>query len=229
MSKKQLKKITTKSERLAMKEAKKKGNLKTRPEREAEIKHIRDQLAKWQLDDRFPPVAELFAEMDRYVETGEYSAGKIPFPEAPPQPQGRNIVYAFPRSRGRKCTCDLIVRDGSKYVGGDVPRAKLPSLSPPASGSSGGPFGPSGPECPVVDDPELVAFEAELRSKIPGLGNDVSEAVPETTTLSRAEIEAMVPSAEEIQKCLDNMVNSAPAPSATADSGSDVVEILPDV
>jgi len=100
-----------------MKEAKKVEQFKTQTERLAEVQDIKDRLCEWGVTEQFDSVRQLYRVMDQYVETGETAQGILPFLECPPQPQGRNIVYLFPKRRGNKCTCDLIVRDGAQYFG----------------------------------------------------------------------------------------------------------------
>jgi hypothetical protein len=55
--------------------------------------------------------------------------GKIPFPECPPMPYGRNIEYVFPSRKMNKCTCDLIIR-GSENLAKRLPRSQLPQVEP---------------------------------------------------------------------------------------------------
>lgn len=144
LSKKQIKRVTTKKERLAIKEAKKQTLLKTRTEREAEVQDTKAQLGKWNLDEKFDAIRTLFAQLDLFVETGNSVAGRILFPEAPPQPMGRVIVYSFVNRRGNKGTCDLLVRDGQEYFASEkrrrnqnVPSTPLPSSSSYSSSSLG--------------------------------------------------------------------------------------------
>jgi len=132
MSKKQLKKCTNKKQRLAMKEAKKKEMQKSERERIAEVNDIKKSLLKWEMDDRYEPVEELFSHLDLFIATGQSVSGKIPFPQCPPQPLGRVIVYNFNNTRGHKGTCDLMVRNGQDYVT-QLARKDLPDLQPGGS------------------------------------------------------------------------------------------------
>lgn len=129
LTKKQLKQLTTKEQRLQMKAAKKLGTLKTMSERAAEVNDIKSSLQKWELDERFEAIATLYDRLDHFVRTGESVSGKIPFPECPPAPMGRMVVFKFTNTRGQKGTCDLMVRNGQDYLTKEA-RSELPIIDP---------------------------------------------------------------------------------------------------
>lgn len=132
---KQLMRNTTKAERQALKAAKKEKQLKPKAVREAEIKDIKDQLAKWDINERFESFEQLFKIMDDFVETGEAKTGSIFCADLPPF--GRRIEYTFPKIRNNRCVCDLIVPNGEKYIGDVVSRNDLPHLEPPGASDEG--------------------------------------------------------------------------------------------
>lgn len=126
---KQLKRTTNKKQRQELKAARKQQNQKTQQERAAEVNDIKASLSRWELSDRYEAVAQLYAHLDHFVETGESASGKIPFPECPPPPHGRMIVYKFTNVRGQKGTCDLMVRNGQEYYTNHA-RRDLPVVLP---------------------------------------------------------------------------------------------------
>lgn len=125
MTKSQLKTMTNKKQRQEWKKAKKSLQRKTAPERAREVLDVRERLAQIDIDDKFGAVRELFAALDQFVVTGETASGTIAFPECPPAPFGRNIVYHFSNIKGHKGTCDLIVRDAQQQLQREADEAAL--------------------------------------------------------------------------------------------------------
>jgi hypothetical protein len=233
--KRELKRNTTKKERLALKEAKKAGNIKTKGERVAETNDIKERLLQYGLNPMFPAIAKLYEAIDRYVETGEPEASSLPFPECPPQPQGRNVVYSLPRTRGNRCTCDLIVRDGAAYLGDKFPRDQLPAPHEPVATAGraerlDAPVYANGATDPIGDEaPQLVDANAARGAITSGGGGAEPAEGPEgmenfavalqreidrmksqvgenlSPEEARALAEKMVPSAEQIQAEMERM------------------------
>jgi hypothetical protein len=129
LNKSDLKRLTTKAQRQEWKAQKKLTRLKTPQERQAEVNDVKRQLEQWNIDMQFEAVRQLYEHLDAFVETGEVASGTIPFPECPPEPIGRNIVYHFNNIKGQKGTCNLIIRDGEEYFkkerGEDAPLEPL--------------------------------------------------------------------------------------------------------
>jgi len=111
------------------------------------------------------------------------------------------VVYFFPRTRGNKCACDLIVRDGARYVGDLISRKKLPQLEPSSELDTL-------KETPLVtaDNPENTPFDVyaqDLQAEIDRLKN--SSEAPTTDREALAAAERIVPSVDEIQSTLDQL------------------------
>jgi hypothetical protein len=182
--KKELKRTTTKKQRQEAKEAKKLEQIKTREERQAETQDIKDQFIEWGVDQRFEPVRQLYGVMDEYVETGEGSRGYIAWPHCPPQPQGRNIVFNFPRRRGNKCTCDLIVRDGSAYLDPSSPLGPLgavtgrPQIGPSVSDTA---QNAEYPETPIENNVE--ASETTANGHVVKSAEETQQLMPSVETI----------------------------------------------
>jgi len=173
--------------------------------------------------------------MAEYVEDGNSVSGKIAFPECPPQPQGRNIVFKFPRMRGNKCVCDLIVRDGNQYLGEAISRKNLPHLTPdaaedaqrspaPSPGISPSPGVGSTPM--LSEPPEPVENQAALEAQFLAATAETSdfaaemERVKAQSTQTPEEHKAL---AEQTQQ----LINAAPTPDPTGPSGGQVMTSIP--
>lgn len=206
-SKKELKRTTTKKERQAAKAAKKAEQTKTRTERQAEVQDIKDRLVEWGVTTQFPSVAKLFVAMDEFVETGEPSFGTLHFPEAPPQPQGRNIVYKLPTRRGNRCTCDLIVREGGEFLDEESSQQKQQQHQLQKQQAL-----PQYPDYAAALQKEMDRIQAEL-----GPAKSVEEA--------RQMAEKVVPSVESIQAELDRLYLSSTSASQNHASGDGTIPV----
>lgn len=183
------------------KELKLKSQLKTRDEREIEIKNIKETLLKYELDGRFPPIQEFFEVAQQYIESGETMHGSIPFPECPPMPYGRNIVYLLPQKKMHRCTCDLIIR-GTENLAKRLPRSKLPHVEPPNQTSNTNNNNTTSNN--IVPSSQTSDRVDALEEEIVKLKKDLEE---NKKTMTQEEIEEFakkhVPSVDELKEAFD--------------------------
>ena len=64
-----------------VKKEKKPPEYRTKEERQAEVKHILEQLNEFQLNTTYEPVRKLFVKFKEYISKGERLIVNIPFPE----------------------------------------------------------------------------------------------------------------------------------------------------
>ena len=64
-----------------VKKEKKEPEYRTKEERQAEVKHILEQLNEFQLNTTYEPVRKLFVKFKEYISKGERLIVNIPFPE----------------------------------------------------------------------------------------------------------------------------------------------------
>lgn len=72
--------MTNKKKRKVKKE-KKEPEYRTKEERQAEVKHILEQLSEFQLNVTYEPVKKLYLKFKEYISDGERLIVNIPFPE----------------------------------------------------------------------------------------------------------------------------------------------------
>lgn len=64
-----------------VKKEKKQPEYRTKQERQAEIKHILEQLSEFQLNSTYLPVKKLYLKFKEYINDGQRLVINIPFPE----------------------------------------------------------------------------------------------------------------------------------------------------
>ena len=64
-----------------VKKEKKEPEYRTKEERQAEVKHILEQLSEFQLNVTYEPVKKLYLKFKEYISDGERLIVNIPFPE----------------------------------------------------------------------------------------------------------------------------------------------------
>ena len=64
-----------------VKKQKKQPEYRTKQERQAEVKHILEQLSEFQLNPSYTPVKKLYLKFKEYINEGERLVVNIPFPE----------------------------------------------------------------------------------------------------------------------------------------------------
>ena len=64
-----------------IKKQKKQPEYRTKEERQAEVKHILEQLSEFQLNPSYTPVKKLYLKFKEYINEGERLVVNIPFPE----------------------------------------------------------------------------------------------------------------------------------------------------
>ena len=64
-----------------IKKQKKQPEYRTKQERQAEVKHILEQLSEFQLNPSYIPVKKLYLKFKEYINEGERLVVNIPFPE----------------------------------------------------------------------------------------------------------------------------------------------------
>ena len=64
-----------------VKKEKKEPEYRTKEERQAEVKHILEQLSEIQLNPTYEPVKKLYLKFKEYISEGERLIVNIPFPE----------------------------------------------------------------------------------------------------------------------------------------------------
>ena len=72
--------MTNKKKRKVKKE-KKEPEYRTKEERQAEVKHILEQLSEFQLNVTYEPVKKLYLKFKEYISDGERLIINMPFPE----------------------------------------------------------------------------------------------------------------------------------------------------
>jgi hypothetical protein len=72
--------MTNKKKRKVKKE-KKEPEYRTKEERQAEVKHILEQLSEFQLNVTYEPVKKLYLKFKEYISEGNRLIVNIPFPE----------------------------------------------------------------------------------------------------------------------------------------------------
>ena len=77
-------------------------SLRTKNERQAEVKIIINKLTELQLTTIYEPIRSLFISLRNYVENGENVKINIPFPEI-----HKNIVGYLPINNKQKCWVKL--------------------------------------------------------------------------------------------------------------------------
>lgn len=64
-----------------VKKEKKKPEYRTKEERQAEVKHILEQLSEFHLNPTYDPVKKLYLKFKEYISEGDRLIVNIPFPE----------------------------------------------------------------------------------------------------------------------------------------------------
>ena len=64
-----------------VKKQKKQPEYRTKQERQAEVKHILEQLSEFQLNPSYTPVKKLYLKFKEYINDGDRLVVNIPFPE----------------------------------------------------------------------------------------------------------------------------------------------------